>query len=159
MQQPERPLQFAPFPFSKCVVQNGPEQSRARRFCAAKRTLEQVNHSELSIPFSPSTPALLITSPRKCNTRWGIPQHLFHRTGLDGPLVLLAATLSSCPAASSSPPESTFRETAPDHKGLQKIVAFQPHSDSLGVRGGQRCFCHRSVTTAGSNGVKMREIR
>jgi hypothetical protein len=77
-------------------------------------------------PISPSTPALVITSPRKCNTRWGIPQHLFHRPGLDGPLVVLAATRSHCPAASSSPPESTFRETAPDHKGLQEIELFNP---------------------------------
>src|SRR5512132_1340928 len=33
-------LAVAPFPFSKCSVQNGPERSRARRFCAAKRTLD-----------------------------------------------------------------------------------------------------------------------
>ena len=38
-------LAVAPFPFSKSSVQNGPELSRARRFCAAKRTLDGEDRS------------------------------------------------------------------------------------------------------------------
>ncbi len=45
-QRPERALAVAPFPFSKCAVQNGPERSRARRFCAAERTLDGEDRSE-----------------------------------------------------------------------------------------------------------------
>src|SRR5712692_2968243 len=41
----ERAFAVAPFPFSKCAVQNGPEQSRARRFCAAERPLDGEDRS------------------------------------------------------------------------------------------------------------------
>src|SRR5450432_839925 len=35
----------APFPLYKCGFRNGPELSRARRFCAAKRTLDGEDRS------------------------------------------------------------------------------------------------------------------
>lgn len=38
-------LQFAPFPFSWCNLRNGPERSRARGVCAAKRTLDGEDRS------------------------------------------------------------------------------------------------------------------
>ena len=38
---------FGPFPCSKCLVRNGPQRSRARVFCAAKRTLDGEDRSEL----------------------------------------------------------------------------------------------------------------
>src|SRR5579862_7879702 len=36
---------FAPFPLSEESFRNGPERSRARRFCAAKRTLDGEDRS------------------------------------------------------------------------------------------------------------------
>jgi hypothetical protein len=41
----ESAFAVAPFPFSKCVVRNGLERSRARRFCAAERTLDGEDRS------------------------------------------------------------------------------------------------------------------
>src|SRR6266568_9649321 len=40
-------LHVPPFPHIRAVLQNGPERSRARRCCAAKRTLDGEDRSEI----------------------------------------------------------------------------------------------------------------